>query len=372
MKQRHPVIGKGITNINLKLPVAQPNTESNKTHPHINNSTLSSLLPSPSPTSKREDSTLGSFHNILIPHLSHLSLRMKPKCLSITFLCISLILLPTLILSQSCQRTCGNQHLKYPFGSGPGCGDPRFQPYVTCSQEKLTFITHTGYYTITNIDYNSQVLCITDPSMSTCSCAQPSKGFGLDWNAPFSFHDGNVFALLDCSITSSPIYKPDGLYGGGNSTLVPLCDSEGAPICSLLYSCRPIIVLNIPISTCCVYTPVDLGPSFEMDLQKLKCTSYSGFYSYNGQDSNPQSWKYGVALKYKFSINNDYPGACADCEKSNGVCGYTGDYNSFICNCPGGVNTTGNCFFSAYWNNGLRPLPWQTGTNHISTYTHTF
>ena len=24
-------------------------------------------------------------------------------------------------------------------------------------------------------------------------------------------------------------------------------------------------------------------------------------------------------------------------------------YNSFICNCPSGVNTTGNCFLSPYW-----------------------
>ena len=289
---------------------------------------------------------------------------MKPKnCFSTTLLCIYLILLlPTLISSQYCQRTCGNLHLKYPFGSGPGCGDPRFHPYVTCSQEKLTLTTHTGCYTITAIDYNIKVLYITDPSMSTCSCAQPSKGFGLDWNAPFSFDDNNIFALLDCSITSSPIYKPDGFYGGGNSTLAPLCDSEGASICSLLYSCRPISALNTPISTCCVYTPVDLGPSFEMDLQKLKCTSYSGFYSFNGQDSNPQSWEYGVALKYKFSFSNDYPGACADCERSNGVCGYTGDYNSFICNCPGDrLNTTGDCLYSPYWSRGLRLLPWKIG-----------
>ncbi|KAK9276017.1 hypothetical protein L1049_005548 [Liquidambar formosana] len=250
---------------------------------------------------------------------------------------ITLMFLPRPISCQSCQKTCGNQLIKYPFGTGPGCGDPRFQKYVTCNQEKLTFTTHTGCYPITTIDYNNQVIYISDPTMSTCSCAQPSKGFGLDWDAPFTFHDDNVFALLDCSITSSPVYKPSGLYNGGNGTTVPLCDKDGAPICSFLYSCQAISTLNPPISTCCIYTPVDLGPSFEMDLQKLQCTSYSAFYNFDGHEDDPGSWKYGVALRYKFNVDNNYPSVCANCERSGGVCGYTGAYNSFVCDCPSGL-----------------------------------
>ncbi|GFY88395.1 hypothetical protein Acr_06g0003350 [Actinidia rufa] len=108
--------------------------------------------------------------------------------------------------------------------------------------------------------------------MSTCSCTQPSTGFGLDKNAPFSFHDDTIFALLDCSIMSSPIYK----FNRGNNTASPICDTNGASVCSLLYSFQEVSRLNIPISTCCVYAPVDLDPSFEMDLQTLQCSSYSG------------------------------------------------------------------------------------------------
>ncbi|XP_057949297.1 wall-associated receptor kinase-like 20 [Malania oleifera] len=269
------------------------------------------------------------------------------------FSVISLVCLPSLISSQTCQKTCGEQPLRYPFGSGPGCGDPRFQPYVTCNQQKLTLTTHSGCYPITSIDYSNQVIYISDPSMSTCSCSQPSKGFSLDWNAPFTFHDSDVFALLDCSTTSSPLYK-------SNSSTAPLCDPEGIPICSLLYSCNAISTLNLPISTCCVYTPVDLGPSFQMDLQKLHCTSYSGFYSH--QETNPEKWRYGVALKYKFNVDDNYPSLCASCQTSDGVCGYTGAYNSFVCNCPGAVNTTTVCLFESYWNNASRLLPPQTGT----------
>ncbi|GMP94184.1 hypothetical protein CsSME_00043727 [Camellia sinensis var. sinensis] len=266
---------------------------------------------------------------------------MKLKHCSMTLLFfISLTLFPYLIQSQTCQRTCGKQPIKYPFGTGPGCGDPRFQTHITCSQDQLTFSTHTGCYPVTSIDYTNQVLYITDPSMSTCSCTQPSKGFSLDWDAPFSFHDDNTFALLDCSTTSSPIYKTNP---GNNSTATAVSR------------------LDTPVATCCVYTPVDLGPSFEMDLQKLQCTSYSGIYGFGGKNDDPGSWQYGVALKYKFNYNNEFPTNCENCERSNGACGYSGTYNSFVCNCPSGLNTTTDCFFAASWNHGLVLLPWQTG-----------
>ncbi|KAG8366253.1 hypothetical protein BUALT_Bualt17G0057200 [Buddleja alternifolia] len=286
--------------------------------------------------------------------LNNLSIIVLPTIMIITFL-------PSLI-SQTCQKTCGNLPIKYPFGTGPGCGDQRFQPYVTCTDQRLTFSTHTGCYTITSIDYNSQVMYISDQTMSTCTCAQPSKGFGLDWDAPFSFHDDTIFALLDCSTTSSPIYRSNG----GNNSTFPMCDSQGGSICSLLYSCDAVSRLSLPISTCCVYTPVNLGPSFEMNLDKLKCTSYSALYGYNGQEANPEGWKYGIAIKYKFNFNNDYPALCASCEKSNGVCGFNnGPYKSFACYCPGGLNRATDCFYGQSWSYSSRFLPCKTGTMSI-------
>lgn len=258
---------------------------------------------------------------------------------------ISLNFLPSLISSQTCQKLCGQQSVTYPFGTGLGCGDQRFQKYVTCNQYQLTFTTHTGTYPITSIDYNNQVFYISDPSMSTCSCTQPSKGFSLDWDAPFSFHDNSIFALLDCSTSSASIYKS---LNGENISASDLCDPQGAFICNHLYSCQAVSRLNIPISTCCVYTPVDLGPSFEMDLDKLKCSSYSGLYGFDGQENNPENWKYGVAIKYKFNLKNEYPIMCDHCEKSNGVCGYNGPYSSFSCNCPGDFNTTTDCSYGQW------------------------
>ncbi|KAL6187401.1 hypothetical protein ACLB2K_038800 [Fragaria x ananassa] len=276
-----------------------------------------------------------------------------PSTTVITSFIFTFLTLPSSITSQICQRSCDKIPLRFPFGSDAGCGDPRFHQSVTCNQDKLTFTTHTGSYSITNIDYTKQVLYISDPSMSTCSCTQPSKGFGLNYDAPFTFQDDNIFALLDCSTSSS---SNGSLYSSDNSKL-SLCDNQGAPICSFLYSCRAISYINLPISMCCVYTPVDLGPAFEMDLQKLQCSSYSGFYSFNGRESDPNSWKYGIALKYKFNVNNEYPSSCSSCERSNGVCGFYGAYNSFICNCPNGLNTTNDCYFGSSYSYGSRLFP---------------
>ncbi|EEF42224.1 uncharacterized protein LOC8287048 [Ricinus communis] len=287
--------------------------------------------------------------------------NIKHSVTALLLLFCSFIALLSLTSAQACKNSCGKIPVKYPFGTGLGCGDPRLQKYVTCNQDKLTLTTHTGCYPVTNIDYTNQVIYISDPSMSTCACTQPSKGFGLDWDAPFSFCDDTVFTLLDCSTSSSPIYRTN-TNSDSNATIVPQCDRTGAPICSFLYSCQAISMLNLPISTCCVYTPVDLGPSFEMDLEKLQCRSYSGFYSFSGQKANPENWKYGIALKYKFNVYNDYPTSCANCEKSDGVCGYGGAFNSFVCNCPNGLNTTSDCLFGASYNHGSSLFPWQTGT----------
>uniref|UniRef100_A0A7C9EUS4 non-specific serine/threonine protein kinase n=1 Tax=Opuntia streptacantha TaxID=393608 RepID=A0A7C9EUS4_OPUST len=272
-----------------------------------------------------------------------------------SFYHLSLLLLLVALLPPSypqvCQRFCGDIPLRFPFGGGPGCGDPRFTKYLSCNQRQLTFTTHSGSYIVTNVDYPNAVIQISDPSMSTCLCAQPSRGFSLDWDAPFSFDDSTVFALLDCSLESSPIYK--GAVEGNTST-VPQCANRGTALCSSLFTCQPISQLNVPISTCCVYAPVDLGPAFEMDLQKLQCKAYTAVYSFEGQEGNPEAWKYGVALKYKFNVENDYPEDCRNCEKSSGACAYAGTYNSFVCNCPSGVNTTTDCYFQTTWSHGSR------------------
>ncbi|KAI3812087.1 hypothetical protein L1987_16791 [Smallanthus sonchifolius] len=277
----------------------------------------------------------------------------KMSLTKLTTISILLFLSFSPTTTQTCKSTCGPVPVKYPFGTGSGCGDPPFQTRVTCNNQHLTFITHTGCYPITDIDYSNQIIFITDLSMSTCACTQPSKGFSLDWDAPFSFHDDTVFALLNCDVSSSPIFKSDR----NNHTVSPVCDTgSGSRVCERLNNCQAVSRLGVLVSTCCVYTPVDLGPSFEMDLQKLSCGSYSGLYGFKEHPDNPESWKYGVAIKYKFNFNNEYPPMCANCEKSNGVCGYDGPYNSFVCNCRSGINTTTDCSFEATWNSSSRFL----------------
>lgn len=251
-------------------------------------------------------------------------------------------LLP-LVAGWACRDICGDIQVKYPFGTGPGCGDPRFQNSIRCVNQKLMFTTHTGSYPVESIDYDKTLIYINDPLMSTCTLMQNSGSFGLDSTAPFQIKN-DVFVLLGCSTSSS-------LYNIQNS----LCDTGSAHICSSLYTCPGVSGLGIPqyspISSCCVYSPIDLGPADELNLPKLQCSSYTSIYSFGDDPTNPTHWKYGVALRYNYNIdNNNFPSACGDCQQSNGVCGFTGMYNSFVCVCRNGVNTTTNCNGQvSYW-----------------------
>ncbi|ONK65583.1 uncharacterized protein A4U43_C07F38580 [Asparagus officinalis] len=186
--------------------------------------------------------------------------------------------------------------------------------------------------------------------MSTCTTTNPSSGFSLNYDAPFTFVDGDIFVLLDCSTNSTN-----------------MCDNSNAPLCSLLYTCPAITQLSMPLSSCCIYSPASLGPAFEMDLKKLECNSYSGIYSFGGAETNPSGWKFGIAVKYRFSVDDGYPSACADCERSNGVCGYSEESNSFACNCVNGMNTTTNCYY-ATWNDGTSIQKFSRGCWLISLW----
>jgi len=105
-----------------------------------------------------------------------------------------------------------------------------------------------------------------------------------------------------------------------------------------------------------------------MDLNKLKCSSYSGFYNLGpGQESHPENWNYGIALKYKFNVFDEYPGVCGSCERSNGACGFNTQSSSFVCNCPGGINTTSDCFF--LYNSASILVPWFSSKHHSHTST---
>ena len=86
----------------------------------------------------------------------------------------------------TCHDTCGTISVKFPFGTGFGCGHPEFARYVRCNSGTLEFLTGTGIYTISSIDYPSNTLIVTDTLMSTCdsmqnsgTCCQPENTIWL-------------------------------------------------------------------------------------------------------------------------------------------------------------------------------------------------
>lgn len=238
-------------------------------------------------------------------------------------------------INGTCHHTCGTIQVKYPFGTGFGCGHPDFARYVKCSSGSLQFLTGTGIYTISAIDYLSNSLVVTDPLMSTCSSMQNSGSFSLDRTSPFTIAEENIFVLLGCS-TTSPVFDPDQ----------DLCDTgSGLRVCRGLYTCKGVAGIglqpNTPASTCCVYdSQFGLGSGFAVDLPKLQCSSYTSVYEF-GDEGDPTKWKFGISLEYNGSY---YSNECKNCEESGGLCGFAGLDQSFSCVCPNGMNTSVNCY----------------------------
>ncbi|KAK2966707.1 hypothetical protein RJ640_007994, partial [Escallonia rubra] len=248
----------------------------------------------------------------------------------------------------TCHDTCGSVPLKFPFGSGFGCGHPAFARYIKCSSGNLQFSTGTGVYIVSSIDYSSNSLVLSDPFMSTCASMQNSGSFRLDRASPFSLAAEDMFVLLGCS-TTSPLFDQNE----------DLCDTgSGLRVCRGLYSCKGVTGIglepNAPISTCCVYyPPIALGPDYGLDLPKLQCSSYTSLYGFGGDEGDPMKWQFGISLQYNDSYNTE---SCKNCEASGGLCGFAGLDQSFACICRNGLNTTTNCYGRGYaWSGTWNP-----------------
>ncbi|OVA14220.1 Wall-associated receptor kinase galacturonan-binding domain [Macleaya cordata] len=252
----------------------------------------------------------------------------------------------------SCQNKCGSLPIKYPFGTGFGCGSPRFYPSVSCSStgDQLIFTTHAGSYPITSISYSTSILTITPTLMSTCSSMHSSPNFGLDWSSPFQLGP-SLFILLACQPPTSSLTSKSGN---------PICDSSYSHLCTSLHTCPTLLSLGLPmfspINTCCVYSPANLNAKGDLDLKALKCAGYSSVLSLGDIPTDPNRWEYGVALKYnEVGLDNYYNIAmmCEACEKSDGVCGYAPPRNNFVCVCKNG-NSSSDCYnlVSNFWSSG--------------------
>ncbi|KAA8530839.1 hypothetical protein F0562_005537 [Nyssa sinensis] len=272
---------------------------------------------------------------------------------SFIFLLILFHILVTLrwtsAIEPSCRTKCGQLEVKYPLGTGSGCGSPRFHPHVTCApgggDGQLLLTTHTGSYPITSISYDNSTLTISPPSMSNCTSMQPSPTkLGLDWASPFQLGP-STFILLSCApLTSSLTIKG-----------TPICDPSSSYLCASIYTCPAVVTLGLPLfpptNTCCVYSPASLNTKDDFDPYELKCAGYASVVSLGDVPTDPSQWQYGVALKYTLGGLENYNTAtsCHSCELSGGVCGYSPPGNSFLCVCKNGFNTSTDCY---YYNHG--------------------
>ncbi|XP_028233103.1 uncharacterized protein LOC114413100 isoform X1 [Glycine soja] len=261
----------------------------------------------------------------------------------------------------ACRDTCGSTQVKYPFGTGHGCGSPLFSPYVTCGSngtgDQLFLKSHTGSYPVSSISYTTSTITLSPPSMSTCSSMHPSStNFGLDWTSPFQIAS-STFLLLSCQPPTTSLSSP-------------ICDPSFDYLCASLYSCPAVVALGLPLfppsNTCCVYSPANLDGKGELDLKAMKCGAYASVVSLGDNPTDPTHWVYGVALKYSFggALDNNYGTTkCSGCESSGGVCGFAPPGNGFVCVCKGGYNTSLDC--STTFNQNQDYVWDSSSANHI-------
>ncbi|XP_062148947.1 uncharacterized protein LOC133857668 [Alnus glutinosa] len=274
----------------------------------------------------------------------------------LSFIIFNLLILIILFTPQltiapypACQSTCGSLKVKYPFGTGYGCGSPRFQPYVTCNPDgdggdQLLLSTHTGSYPITSLSYTTSTLTIIPSDMSTCtSMHRCSAVLGLDWASPFQLGP-STFILISCTLPTSSL---------------TLCDPSYSHLCASLYTCPAVVSVGMPLfpptNTCCVYSPANLNGKGELDLRALDCGGYTSVVSMGEYPTDPSQWEYGVALKYVNGVldNNIIETKCKACEMSGGVCGYAPPSDSFVCVCKNGLNASMDCYNSYVQDQGV-------------------
>ncbi|KAL1328060.1 hypothetical protein HN51_038012 [Arachis hypogaea] len=255
----------------------------------------------------------------------------------------------------TCRDTCGSTQLKYPFGTGPGCGSPLFTPYISCTSngtsDQLTLKTHTASYPITSISYATSTLTLTPPTMSTCTSMHTSPtNFGLDWATPFQI-TSTTFILLSCQ----PPIKA-----------TPICDPSLDYLCASIYTCPSVVSLGMPLfppaNTCCVYSPANLDAKGELDLQAMKCGGYASVVSLGDTPTDPTHWVYGVNLKFSYGAlqSNYVTSKCNTCEYSGGICGYATPGDAFLCVCKGGYNTSLDCSNNGFNQNQLQDYLWDS------------
>ncbi|KAI3412751.1 uncharacterized protein J3R85_016960 [Psidium guajava] len=267
---------------------------------------------------------------------------MEHALLPFVILTLLLDLRPAESLDPACRNTCGSLAVKYPFGTGYGCGSPRFHPYVTCvhgqDRDELVLATHTGTYPVTSISYTTSTLIISPPCMSTCTSMKPSPNLGLDWSGPFEL-GSSTFVLLDCNPPTTSLTVKGS----------PICDPSSSNLCALMYACPAVLTLGLPpfspTNTCCVYSPANFDSKGELNLQALGCSGYAPVASLGDNPTDPTRWEYGVELKYTQGAfdRNHMDTKCPTCENTGGVCGYGSPSLAFVCVCGAGYNTSTDC-----------------------------
>ncbi|GLJ49918.1 hypothetical protein SUGI_1061300 [Cryptomeria japonica] len=216
----------------------------------------------------------------------------------------------------NCSAYCGNIPLQHPFGSTQGCGAFPYKQMLQCDHkaQKVNLRTTYGLFEVQGIDYKTQTMTISDPSMSTCSSLNPitHQHFSMDSVLPPTPH--NTILLLNCplALASSGLCK--------NISQILTASLPGF----LSESCHKHCGVGLKEPEQGSYSSSSLpccATDFERlgnrSLGELQCKHYVNVYG--GVEGS--KWGYGIRLS--FNLPDQIPDVrlCDECDKQDGNCG---------------------------------------------------
>ncbi|XP_038984719.1 LEAF RUST 10 DISEASE-RESISTANCE LOCUS RECEPTOR-LIKE PROTEIN KINASE-like 1.2 isoform X2 [Phoenix dactylifera] len=186
------------------------------------------------------------------------------------------------------------------------CGYPRLQ--LVCRDQTPVLRLPSGDYAVTDINYSSRTISLTDPSVlqgpATCPTAHGNVSFGANSSLHFTSNDTNLTFYINCSFVL-PIRLIDCLGRGAGLSYIFWNGSEIPVDYELVSRCEEVVVVPV------------LQAALEENVGVL-------------------SDAFGRILQRGFELGWETEGGdeCRSCERISGLCGYSetgaGD-RAFVC-----------------------------------------
>ncbi|XP_038694126.1 uncharacterized protein LOC119991755 [Tripterygium wilfordii] len=224
---------------------------------------------------------------------------------------------------------CGTIPIQPPFLTPNSTFPSLLSHMIVCKSQKLFFRTSLGLCEVSDINYSSRTLTISNPPCSS------------------SFHYISP-SLLSAGLPSPP--QP-------NSLLLFNCSNNRHVISPPITNCTNLTSFktheqDFKMESSCVLVPDADKIHQSFHPRDLNCTHYSRVYRRFLEEDNYTGYELGTRIS--FDIPDHTPEICKDCDKPNGNCGiglrcicHPKECRDKVISIGGSINPFGNVIFSA-------------------------